>query len=370
MGKNDWAVVVGIDTYYDSGSLGALLGPENDAQEFYQWVVSPTGGDVPEGQAKLILSSQYKSKQPFASPADAMPTAAAIKLAFDHLQSIAEENDDKGIGLTVGDRLYIFMAGHGFAPSVRDELTALLTAEASVTSSQLTHVIGSYMADWFWRAAYFKQIFLFMDCCRTILPCTHLFEPYRIRRGPNFDQGVRFYANGARPGHESREWTPPGGKCHGVFTMTLMNGLRGAAYDPRDPKHITAESLRDYLYNDLKNFMVPGDREKPDVRTDPEVQYEHRPGRNPVVAPVPPKTLLEKVLGPKAPQFPVRITAAAASVGKAVDVQNWTLEKVASLTLQPANDLQLERGYYLITGNGIEASFEVTGQTGVVDVAV
>src|SRR3954452_5954523 len=145
MGRNDWAIVIGIQSYFDTKGLAALEGSENDASAFYTWVTSPDGGAVPQEQAALIVSSAFKP--PFNSQADAMPTAEAIKLAFDHLKEIADENDERGLGLSVGDRLYIFMAGHGFAPSLDDQLTALLTAEASVTTSELNHVVGSYMAD-------------------------------------------------------------------------------------------------------------------------------------------------------------------------------------------------------------------------------
>ncbi len=359
MGKDDWAVVVGIERYFDAGSLGKLSGPENDANDFFSWVTSSDGGAVPEGQAKLILSSHYPHQ--FNAATDAQPTADAIKGAFDHLKEIANENAENGLGLTVGDRLYIFLAGHGFAPSYDDKLTALLTAEASVASSQLQHVIGSYMADWFWRAAYFKQILLFVDCCRSILPCTQLFQPYSDERGKDYDLLSRFYAFGARIGQESREWAP-NGKFHGVFTMTLMNGLRGAAYDPRDPKSITAESLRDYLYNDFKNFMVPADRERSDRRKDPEVQYEQRPGANFVVAPVPPKNMLERVIGVSAKTFKTTIAAAPALIGKKAEIQDRTFKKVSDLVLQATNDVDLERGTYLVAVAGVaEKLFEVTG---------
>ena len=70
MGKNDWAIVVGIDTYFDP-NLPSLKGPANDAQAFYDWVTSPEGGAVPAGkgsekkQAFLIQSSEFHP--PFAS---------------------------------------------------------------------------------------------------------------------------------------------------------------------------------------------------------------------------------------------------------------------------------------------------------------
>ncbi|MEP6768201.1 MAG: GNAT family N-acetyltransferase [Acidobacteriota bacterium] len=52
--KDDWAIVVGIKNYFDP-ALAGLEGPENDAREFYDWIVSDQGGRVPKEQAKLRL---------------------------------------------------------------------------------------------------------------------------------------------------------------------------------------------------------------------------------------------------------------------------------------------------------------------------
>jgi len=111
MAKDDWAIAVGVKSYFDP-DLGGLEGPENDANEFHKWVVSRDGGAVPRGQAQLILSSMYHP--PFQSASDAMPTAEAVKAAFDHLRSIADENQKKENGRVVGRRLYLFFSGHGF----------------------------------------------------------------------------------------------------------------------------------------------------------------------------------------------------------------------------------------------------------------
>src|SRR4051794_20882261 len=144
MGKDDWPIVVGVKNYPDP-DLAGLEGPEIDAKEFHDWVILGNGGDVPPGQAIPILSAEYNP--PVTSPATAMPSQDKLKAAFDQLLSIADENEKKGFGREIGNRLYLFFSGHGFAPDQQDELVALLTANASIAEAQLTHVIGSYMAD-------------------------------------------------------------------------------------------------------------------------------------------------------------------------------------------------------------------------------
>ena len=372
MGQNDWAIVVGVQSYFDD-KFNGLKGPENDATVFYEWVISPSGGAVPATdevrQATKILSSDFSP--PFTNAAAAMPTAQAIKVAFDHLYEIADENAEKGIGREVGDRLYLFFAGHGFAPTHRDDQVALLMADASSADSQLSHVLGPYMADIVWRAKFFKEIFLFMDCCRVVEDCAQLFTPYAEERATDYHTVKRFYAYGARVDTVSREWTPPGRTCHGVFTMTLMEALGGTAADPNDPKNITAWSLYDQLYHGFKANMAPDARERPDLPKEPEVYFERKPNSNFVIAPVPPKSWTERLFGPKKPRYPVSLRYAPALAGKRLVIRSSKLEDVDEITLgSPPGTLTLERGLYVavVPDENLEATFEVTGGVGAVDV--
>jgi hypothetical protein len=355
---DDWAVVVGIKNYADP-DLAGLQGPENDAREFYDWVVSATGGAVPEAQAKLILSSDYP---PFTTVANAMPTADVIKHAFDHLRSLADENENKGLGRNVGRRLCLFFSGHGFAPSQHDELAALLTAEASVAGAQLTHIVGSYMADFFWRARYFEEILLFMDCCRSVMECAQLYKPYEDERATDFYQVRKFYAYGARVAKESREWQMGDGRYHGVFTRTLVDALSGTGYDPGDASIITAESLRDQLYNGFKKFMSPSDQKRPDLPKEPEVVYEQKPGGNFTI--VTRANLVQRMLGLKTvPKYEVKLLVSPARIGKKATVRDKSLGALKEETLGAGTTLQLERGFYVIeiAGEPEPITFEVTG---------
>lgn len=357
MAKDDWAIVVGIQSYFDK-DLPKLEGPENDAQAFYDWVIACDGGAVPPSQAQLILSSKFEP--PFPSVDQAMPTAAAIKGSFDHLFAVAAENEEKGIA-DIGQRLYLFFAGHGFAPSHRDDLTALVTAEAGIANANLSHVLGSHMADALWRSKLFREILLFMDCCRSIMDCAQLFMPYPEERATDFHEGKRFYAYGARVGKESREWQPPGKKCHGVFTMTLLEGLRGAAADPLAPGVITAESLRDQLYNGFRQNVAPSDYDRIDMPKEPEILFEKRPGGNFTIANVP-RRIVDRVLGGKQ-KYKVVVESPADLVGKPFRIVNGAFKQIVEEQLQPKSELSLERGLYAIEvpGTGIERCFEVTG---------
>src|SRR5947209_2942555 len=97
MARDDWAIIVGVQSYPGLDNLvDNLEGPENDAKAFEKWVRCSTGGDVPEEHVKLILSSEHISSTPAASKAT--PTHWHVQQAFDELREIAEENQNNGDG--------------------------------------------------------------------------------------------------------------------------------------------------------------------------------------------------------------------------------------------------------------------------------
>jgi hypothetical protein len=369
MAENDWAIVVGIDTYFDS-TLPPLKGPENDAREFYEWVRAADGGDVPESQAFLVLSSTFP--RPFASLTDAKPTVNEIVALFDTLRARAAANaDNPDIGYRVGHRIYLFFAGHGFAPSHRQDQTALLVADADTATAQLAHVLGTYMADTLYQLRLFDEVFLFMDCCRSSSECAQLFMPYGDDQAPDFWKVRRFYAYGARAGQEARERDFGDGKYHGIFTRTLLDGLRGAAYDPEEPSRITAESLQNLLYNAYPDHMAPELRADPGVPNEPEVVFERKPQKL-VLGDTPVSGMLSKIKSfagvSIVPRFAVKIRTTK-HVGKEAQILDKALEPVKTLTLAEENALELQRGIYALFVDGAPPKkFEVTGSCGGVDV--
>src|SRR5262249_34988766 len=154
-----------------------------------------------------------------------------------------------------GRRLYIFLAGHGIEP--RGNVgAALLTAEAAVGRFQL-HICGKSYADWFYNAAYFDEILLFMDCCRDNAWTT---TANLVPADPKYvDPGDRkyFYAFATKWSRRSRERKfEDDGQYHGIFTKALLEGLYGAASDP-DTNSITAFSLQEYLRHNIADFLGP-----------------------------------------------------------------------------------------------------------------
>lgn len=344
MANDDWAIVVGIGSY---PGLTNLDGPENDARAFYEWVTSLDGGDVPKEQVARILSSDFN---PAVSPSKAEPTAARVQQAFDDLQDIADVNQKAGNGLNVGRRLYIYLSGHGCAPGFKD--AALLTANATPTRAGY-HILGKLYADWFLRSNFFDEAILFMDCCRENYPQTPPnIPPYVTMTGVDaVDKARSFYGFGTKWSRLSRERKMDDGLVHGIFTTALLEGLRGAACDPQNGQ-ITAFTLGNYLYNNMKNFLSPEDLEDPEIAKEPDLEYEKNPQNPLLISTVP------------VPKFPVTINLAQAVAGKSLDILDDKFVKVSSLpATPPAQTIQLTRGTYIaqVLSAGLQAPFEVTG---------
>lgn len=338
---DDWAIVVGIQYYpglvVKIGSEG-LKGPVNDAQEFISWVTAapPLGAGVrPERVLKLVQAP------PAASAGRQMPLIAAIENAkpdlpafWDALKQIdiaAEQNSELLIGEKAGRRLYIYLAGHGIEPLAGGP--ALLMANCSVTNF-VRHIQGRVYADWYFHAAFFDEVLLFMDCCRDNTWTT---SPMPIDKPPKFGNimGLKyFYAFGTKWDRRSRE-CDFNGTTHGIFTMALLDGLRGGASD-QFTKKVTVGSLKDYLRWRMANVacaQVSG--------LAPQIpDFEPEDAKFVIVENVPPKL------------YPVKVPLPADAVGKPFEIQTNSAQfpmpqSVFKDQAVPAQlSLELARGIY------------------------
>jgi len=309
--RDDWAIVVGISTYPDLAPP-VLSGPENDATAVASWLRSPTGGDVPARHLRLILSSDYQ--QPFADGYDAKPTGEKVQEAITKLHRMALQKKKAGKPQTIGRRLYLYFAGHGFAPA--DDQTALIAANANrIDIGSPFHVLGQYNAEWFARAAYFAEIVLVMDCCREtfIAPSQH--KPYGpVLNLPKSRNVRRFHAFATQWAGLSRERPMADGVVRGIFTTALLTGLTGAA---SIGGKVTTVTLRNYLYSDMQEFLSPADRMNDDVPKEPDIPLYG--------------TEWELVTAPPL-QTNVTIHVPVADVGREVRVRGGDFEIVASGT--------------------------------------
>lgn len=308
--EEDYAMIIGLQNYPGlddpDNEQPPLQGPEYDAKEFEKWILSPKGGNVPSGNITMTLSSDFPP--PFSSLVLTKPTELEIVAAFQKLHTLSDENIENGLGPRVGRRLYIYMSGHGIAPTPfgnkTEKESALLMANVNPKQVAVAryHIPGVYTATWFCENNYFDEVFLFMDCCRdlTIVPFINiLFSP----KG-NADTAKRFYAFATKWSRRARE-KEIDGQVQGVFTKTLLLGLYGAAAEP-DPANpaegiITFESLQSYLLHNMKKFIDPPFQDDPKVQ-EPDINYSPAHKGHIII-----KTALQK--------FPVTIPAPAGASG-------------------------------------------------------
>lgn len=254
------AIVVGIQEYPELRP--ELNGARGDAQRFFDWVTTAGGvdGDEKKGHAKLFLSPSPRPGRAL----DGTPTEALIRAEFDALETEAAESPTG----KAGERLYLYLSGHGFGKSIHD--SALLMANATQLLTR-NNVGGRAWADHFYASGYFDEVLLFMDCCRERSNATATPNG----PGPGFrtppTSSRCFYALAAQHGKLAVEREIEG-VVTGVFTATLMDALSGWAADSNG--NVTGDSLLAYLYSSMKQLLTPADLADKDVAQEPDLHCE------------------------------------------------------------------------------------------------
>lgn len=226
--SEDHAIIVGVGRYRDK-ALRALPGARTDAGRFYRWLTSPAGGDVPASNVWLF-------------PDDGREVDATLDELQAAFRALCKRGERK---VKIGRRLYVYLSGHGIAQNMEE--ASLLAADGGPLDWS-RHIPGEAYAQWFQYSAYFEQVVLFADCCRTArrdvplqafpLPAVHSASQQEVLM-------VRGFA--APYGQEALERRD--GQDYGVFTRALLEALE-RAYDSKGK--ITALSIQEFLYNHPK----------------------------------------------------------------------------------------------------------------------
>lgn len=268
MPLDHYAVVIGIQAY---PGLTPLAGPCADARAFRDWLVDPTGGDVPPPNVHLLLTSDFHPPGP-ASVADAKPVVDQFNAVVGDFVNRA------ALGQRIGERLYLYLAGHGFSDESDTNSAALIAANAEKTGF-LHHITATEYADWFHRNAAFDEIVLVMDCCRDV-GITHAIQNPALPKtsNPVAAKGVReFQAFATQWGASSRE-KDFNGQVRGIFTVTLIDALRRAASDANGC--VTGSCIKDFVHGHMKEVAAPVEVDPPKIDADSaaEIVFARRAG--------------------------------------------------------------------------------------------
>jgi Caspase domain len=332
----DYAVVVGIATY---PGLTNLAGPDTDAQAVYDWLVDPEGGRLEQQNVELIRSAQFDP----VDPQDPKPASGAVKAALLRIAAKTQQ--------APGNRLYMYFSGHGFAPALEEG--ALFTAEASQLAP--FHIYAHSWLKAFRRAGLFRDVALWMDCCMNYQQSIMVDEAEMRVSQSTKPPGPAFVGLAAQT-KSALEHTMADGKVHGVFTWTLLEGLRGGASDERG--RVTGESLKAFLQSAMPEFL-PDEVKRaaavdlhPFVRADEGMVFTRFRER---------------------PTYPVRLRIPDAAAGQRL--QLWTgrphMPAVSQDLAGPEWTGRLVRGLYLaeVAEAKLRHGFQVTG-SGEVEVTV
>jgi len=329
MNDNDYAVVIGINKY-PSSLLDNLEGPERDACEFKEWLLSPKGGAIPDdgNHIHLILSRDFQfDNDPFL----AKPTTLEVDNAF--LKIMKQVQDD-----WPARRLYIFLSGHGISPQSDLDEAALLMANADDLA--MGHNIpGRLYAKWFRAAALFQEIVVLMDCCRDNMqhapphlpPWNDLvrLDARDVKYLYGFATKWSKKARERKIGHDN--------EVRGIFSHSLLSVLKSG--------RLTGSQLRDRVYNHLKQVMGENDYQEPDFDVKPEDGI-----------------ILSEAAG--SAKIPVVISFEAGTIGHTVTIENGDFDDCGTLeaSVDPW-EIPLEIGKYRIIDkiNGKKDTFRVLG---------
>jgi hypothetical protein len=256
------------------------------------------------------------------------------------------------------------MAGHGIAPDNMHEPdekeAALLMGNFDPTNpTYLTnHLPGAYATKWFGNSGCFKEVFLFMDCCRTPLLLQH-WNRFFSRAG-NDTTAKLFFGFGTKWSRTTREREMPDEKkVRGIFTKTLLLGLSGAAAEPVEgnPKEgvITAASLKGFLIENIATFAGPQFNKE-----EYEPDFAYRPdGKNGA------DIIIKTVLLQK---FPIIVRITSSLPGKLIIAYNGKEDVSQSFpfTASPGDiRVKLARGIYrarvIVNNEETTNIFKVTG---------
>jgi hypothetical protein len=348
MALPDFALSVGIDVY---PGLTPLHGAERDAKAFHAWALS---SGVAPAHAKLIVSSDFPAP---ANPSQALPGSQEIWNFFELLRTEAVNNNNANLGFMAGRRLYMFFSGHGFSPSIDESAVLMANAERDTPHNLSPKV----WADRFYDNGLFQEVMLFQDACREPADDVDIPPPYfKKSLMPGGQQRRRFYAMAAKSPLLALEKDVGGGEVRGIFSATLMEGLRGAARDSKTGD-ITADTLRQYLRDNMAGRLTPTELADEDLAQWPDVY-----GSEPIVI-VPSAAFAGGGGGGAAPAaagpqlFPVQIALPGAKAAEVLDSGRQKVRSTGPGSAVWSTDLPI--GFFEVVVDGIKATrlFKVTG---------
>jgi hypothetical protein len=244
------AVVIGINNY---PGISPLEGPCNDATEFLKWVTQPGPGNVDPGNVHKLLSSEFTSTTDVKK---ARPVSDQIEEKFTEVLN-------GNLTQHIGDRLYVFVAGHGMSDVNRADAAALIAANASRQRITMPHVVVTDYIHFFRRSYTFSEIILVMDCCldASVLRPLNVTGCLQGNPHPNASKVRLFLAKATVWSKKSFE-KKFNGTTRGIFSVALMEALEKV---PAEGAKVTGKAIKNYIEQHIKTIAGDKEIEDPDI---------------------------------------------------------------------------------------------------------
>ncbi len=262
-----FAIVIAMNDYPPRAQQPSLRGAVSDAAAMAEWLLSPSGGDVPPTQlyfwsnpappAPLPGSrlARFLPGNPWAAAAGGgPPSAGEIWMLSVDLPPVMQVS-----GAT---RLYIYFAGHGAMTrplSAGDRpKSCFIPGDFYPSLPSLNLICCEDYMNQFIKAGV-PEVVLFQDCCRSALPANVPAPQVPTNNSALAAAGYWLNGRSAQPGRPAYEITSQGGQ-RGAFTVQLLDGL-----DQRNPSGgLLASDLDNYVTTSLASALSPPMQQTPD----------------------------------------------------------------------------------------------------------
>jgi hypothetical protein len=247
--KEDYAIIVGISKYplmQVDGQSRDLDGPANDVKVMTEWLVGQAG--VPCENVVVMSSDSWGNNCQEVSQWALSPSPTRndlYSLLEKHVQQSAIRIHTGNP--RIGRRLWVYMAGHGFAPLSATRDICILSAD-SLPQTLVRNVCLTRWVDWIAEDLAFDEVVMFLDCCAEIAAALTpgLPQAHNVIRRP--EPARRLMIAAAQFSKQTFEQADSNGKVLGVFTQHLLKALGGAA-GVSNSGHVTSRELKAYFEN-------------------------------------------------------------------------------------------------------------------------
>jgi tetratricopeptide (TPR) repeat protein len=224
-----YAIIVGVSEY---ASLKSLNYADNDAILFKHFLMSSSGGEVPEDNIKLMLNAEATSTNFWVNGISWLESKPLKK----------------------GDKVYLFMAGHGDA--INESEFFFLTHDCQPGNDKNNYILTGNIQLYNLKSRIRRwtssgvSVVLALDACRTgDLPGGTDGQSFFATSVAEMRSGEIMLLS-ASPNQVSFEDKSFGGG-HGLFTFYLVEGLSGKADEDSDGT-VTLAELQDYVKKNVR----------------------------------------------------------------------------------------------------------------------